>query len=120
MNNTMEYKGYIGSVEFSEQDQLFFGKVQGIRSLISYEGQSAKELVEDFHGAVDDYLAICAEEGAEPELAYKGSLNIRLGPELHRTAAIYAMSHNQSLNSFIETAVREKLSDYRAEALRRI
>ena len=38
MNNIMEYKGYVGSVEFSEPDGIFFGKVQGIRSLISYEG----------------------------------------------------------------------------------
>ena len=109
MNNTIEYKGYIGSVEFSAQDQLLFGKVQGIRSLISYEGSTVRELVEDFHGAVDDYLALCEEEGTKPEVAYKGSLNVRLGPELHRSAAIYAISHNQSLNSFIESAVREKL-----------
>lgn len=60
MSNTMEYKGYLGSVEFSEADGVFFGKVLGIRALISYEGATAKELVEDFHGAVDDYLALCA------------------------------------------------------------
>ena len=45
MNNIMEYKGYVGSVEFSESDGVFFGKVQGIRSLISYEGTSATELI---------------------------------------------------------------------------
>ena len=61
MNNTMEYKGYVGSVEFSEEDGLFYGKVQGIRSLLSYEGTNASELVEDFHGAVDDYLTACEE-----------------------------------------------------------
>ena len=36
MNNTMEYKGYVGSVEFSEEDALFYGKFLGIRALISY------------------------------------------------------------------------------------
>ena len=71
MNNIMEYKGYLGSVEFSEPDGLFYGKVQGIRSLISYEGTNAKELVSDFHGAVDDYLALCKEEGTTPEIPYK-------------------------------------------------
>ena len=110
-NNTMEYKGYIGSVEFSENDGLFYGKVQGIRSLISYEGTNAAELINDFHGAVDDYLALCEEEGAKPEVAYKGSLNVRFkNTEIHRKAAIYAMQHNQSLNSFIEEAVEEKLT----------
>lgn len=56
MNNTMEYKGYVGSVEFSEEDALFFGKVLGVLALISYEGENARDLVEDFHSAVDDYL----------------------------------------------------------------
>ena len=110
MNNTMEYKGYIGSVEFSENDGVFYGKVQGIRSLISYEGKNAKELVKDFHGSVDDYLSMCEEEGTEPEIAYKGSLNVRLGSDLHKQAAVYAMAHKQSLNSLIEEAVREKVA----------
>ena len=37
MSNVMNYKGYTGSVEFSEEDHIFYGKVLGIRSLISYE-----------------------------------------------------------------------------------
>ncbi len=110
MKNTIEYKGYIGSVEFSEEDGVFFGKVQGIKSLISYEGTNAVELVEDFHGAVDEYLAMCKEENVEPEIAYKGSFNVRLSGDLHRRAALYAMLHQQTLNSFIEEAVRSKLS----------
>ena len=111
MNNIMEYKGYIGSVEFSESDELFYGKVQGIRSLISYEGWTAAELVADFHGAVDDYLTLCEEEGTKPEIAYKGSLNVRFkNRDTHRRAAVYAMTHDQSLNSFIESAVEEKLA----------
>ena len=114
MKNTMEYKGYVGSVEFSETDGVFFGKVQGIRSLISYEGTTAKELVEDFHDSVDDYLTLCEEEGTPPEVGYKGSLNVRLGGDLHRRAAIYAMAHQESLNSFIEGAVRDKLTSLNA------
>ena len=37
MSNTIEYKGYIGSVEFSEEDGVLFGKVMGIRALVYYE-----------------------------------------------------------------------------------
>ena len=109
MNNTMEYKGYIGSVEFSEEDALFYGKVLGIRALISYEGTNAAELVADFHGAVDDYLELCAQSGTEPEKAYKGSFNVRISPELHKQAVIAAMSHNMSLNSFVETSIQQAL-----------
>ena len=111
MNNLIEYKGYIGSVEFSESDGIFFGKVQGIRSLISYEGTNAAELISDFHGAIDDYLSLCEEEGSSPEIPYKGSFNVRFKKkENHRRAAIYAMTHDQSLNSFIEEAVEEHLN----------
>ena len=105
MNNTMEYKGYVGTVEFSEKDGLFFGKVVGIRSLISYEGTTAKELVDDFHGAVDDYLLLCQDQGVEPEKAYKGSFNVRIAPELHKRAMVYAMENQMSLNSFVEEAI---------------
>lgn len=110
MNNTMEYKDYIGSVEFSESDGIFFGKVMGIRALISYEGTNAKELVEDFHSAVDDYLSLCDEKGIAPERAYKGTFNVRISPELHRQCAIYAVSHQKTLNSFVEDSLKRALS----------
>lgn len=105
MNNTLEYKGYIGSIEFSAEDALFFGKVMGIRALISYEGDNAHDLVANFHGAVDDYLEMCSAERIEPEKAYKGSFNVRISPELHRQAAITAMSRQMSLNSFVESSI---------------
>ena len=111
MNNTFEYKGYVGSVEFSESDQILFGKVQGIRSLISYEGTTVSELIEDFHGAVDDYLELCSAEGKLPEKAFKGSFNIRFkDPELHKKAAVYAYNHKVSLNSVVEESVAEYLA----------
>lgn len=106
MKNTMEYKGYIGSVEFSESDEIFFGQVQGIHSLISYEGTNAKELIEDFHEVVDEYLELCNEEGIEPEKAYKGSFNIRISPELHKQIALCAISNQVSLNSLVEKALQ--------------
>ena len=105
MNNTMEYKGYVGSVEFSEEDALFFGKVLGVRALISYEGENARDLVEDFHSAVDDYLELCAAEGVEPEKADKGRFNVRISPELHKKAAIAAMAKQISLNRFVEESI---------------
>lgn len=112
MNNTIEYKGYVGSIEFSEEDALFFGKVMGIRSLISYEGENAHDLIEDFHGAVDDYLEMCAAEGIEPEKAYKGSFNVRISPELHKQAVIAAMSRQMSLNSFVENSIERAILAY--------
>lgn len=109
MNNTMQYKDYLGSVEFSEKDNLFYGKVLGIRSLVSYEGRTATELVKDFHSAVDDYLVMCQEEGKEPEKAYRGSFNVRISPELHKQAVIAALTKQVSLNNFVENSIEQAL-----------
>ena len=106
MNNTMRYKGYVGSVEFSENDSVFYGKVLGIRSLISYEGANAKDLVSDFHEAVDDYLALCKEDGVSPEVAYKGSFNVRISSQLHEQLAVYAQNQGISLNKLVENALQ--------------
>lgn len=105
MKNAMEYKGYFGTVEYSASDNILFGKVIGINSLISYEGSSLEELKSDFEGAVDDYLELCAENGIEPEKNYKGTFNVRIPPELHRSLALYSASHNQSLNASVEAAI---------------
>lgn len=107
MSSTMQYRGYVGSVEFSEEDCVFYGKVQGIRSLISYEGENARDLIDDFHGAVDDYLRTCEAEGITPETAYKGSFNVRIAPELHKRLAIYAVEHQMSLNSYVERTLAQ-------------
>lgn len=110
MNNTMEYKGYIGSVEFSEEDGILFGKVLGIRTLLSYEGENGKELLKDFHSAVDEYLSLCEEKGIEPEHAYKGSFNVRISPELHKMIAVRATEQQISLNRFVENALLASVS----------
>lgn len=111
MSSLMKYKGYSGNVEFSEADGVFFGEIQGIRSVITYEGTNSEELLKDFHDSVDVYLEFCKSQGIAPETPYKGSLNVRFKDKnVHRDAAIYAKTHNQSLNSFIEEAVIEKLA----------
>lgn len=110
MSNIMEYKNYVGSVEFSQSDSLLFGKVMGIRSLVSYEGTTAKTLIKNFNEAVDDYLALCKERNEEPERAYKGSFNIRISPDLHKQSVIYASSKGVSLNSFVEKALENYVS----------
>lgn len=58
----MTYKGCVGSVEFSDADGVFFGKVQGVRSLISYEGETREALQADFRKAVDAHLELCQEK----------------------------------------------------------
>lgn len=105
--STMEYKGYLGTVEYSQQDHVLFGKLAFIRDLVNYEATNVEELEREFKTAVDDYLATCEKLGREPELPFKGTFNVRVGPELHRAAVI--ASGDQSLNSFVCDAIREKI-----------
>jgi len=107
MSDLLEYKGYHGTVEYSAADGILFGKVLGIRGLISYAGKSLNSLRSDFEGAIDDYLEMCADEGVEPQRAYKGKFNVRIAPELHKSLAIYSASTGQTLNSTVEEAIRQ-------------
>lgn len=92
-------------MEYSKEDDCLFGKVVGVRSLLSYEGESIKELKADFQRVIDEYLADCGERNVEPEQPYKGTFNIRISPELHRNIALYAMEHGKSLNAAVEEAI---------------
>lgn len=104
--NRLTYKNYIGTVNFSEEDGVFFGKVMGITDSISFEGDSVDSLVEDFHNAVDEYLEFCAENDKEPQQQYKGSFNVRISPDLHRQASLMAQARHISLNNLIEQSVK--------------
>lgn len=106
MKNMMQYKGYYGSIEFDADDLLFYGKLEFINSLISYEGETAKQINAAFKEAVDDYLNTCRERKIEPEKPFKGSLNVRIGPERHEKAALVAKALGcSSLNEFFKLAL---------------
>jgi len=110
MKDTLRHRGYFGSIEFSEADMVFHGKVIGIKSMLSYEGGSAQDLVSDFQNAVDEYLEECANSGIEPERPFKGSFNVRINPELHQLAAMIALQKGVSLNAFVEEAITYETS----------
>lgn len=105
----LAYKGYTGSIEYSREDGLLYGKVLGIRGLISFEGDTGKKLEVDFRDAIDAYLADCKQNQVAPEKPFKGSFNVRISPKLHRTAALLAMEENSSLNSFVAESIRERI-----------
>ena len=106
MSNVLSYKNYNGTVEYSKEDHCLFGKVIGLKSLLSYEGNSVQELEEDFQNVIDEYLQDCKERNVAPEQPYKGSFNVRISPELHRTVAIYAIENGKSLNATVEEALK--------------
>jgi predicted HicB family RNase H-like nuclease len=106
----LEYKSYTGSIEYSPEDNLLYGKVLGINGLISYEGETGKLLEEDFKEAIDSYLTDCKETGKPPEKPFKGSFNVRIPATLHQKAALLAMETKTSLNNFVAEAIRFRVS----------
>ena len=113
MKNMMSYKGYYGSVNFDANDLVFYGKVEFINSLISYEGETAKEIDAAFKAAVEDYFETCAARAVVPEKPFKGSLNIRIGRDLHEKAALIAKKIGcASLNEFIKQALDHEIERF--------
>ena len=86
MKNVLHYKGYSAKPEYSAEDQVFYGKILGIDDLVDFYTENAKELEQEFHAAVDDYLAFCQEVGKQPQKEFSGTFNVRISPELHRKA----------------------------------
>lgn len=107
--NTLNYKDYIGTVSFSAEEEVFYGKVEHIHDLITFESENAHELKRAFEEAVDDYLSFCKEKGVEPEKPFKGSFNIRVKPILHKLAFQKAIQEGISLNKFIENTLEKEL-----------
>jgi len=100
---TLKYKGYTGSVEYSEEDNCLYGKILGMNQhLISYEGTTVEELQNDFTTAIDDYLEDCKEDGNEPKKPYTGVLNIRISPEIHSKIATLSKEKKVSINAYIK------------------
>jgi predicted HicB family RNase H-like nuclease len=109
----LEYKGYLGTAEISEEDGVFHGKLAFLRDLVTYEASTAKGLTKAFREAVDDYIADCEAEGREPDKPFKGSFNIRTRPDLHRAYANIATARGQSLNEVVADALEKALPKMR-------
>jgi predicted HicB family RNase H-like nuclease len=110
MKDVLTYKNFIGSVQFSAEDKVFHGKIEGISDLVTFEGQRVAELIKAFHEAVNDYIELCKEAGKEPERPFKGSFNVRIPSDLHRKAARKATLMGMSLNQLVQKALEEKVS----------
>lgn len=105
MKNILEYKGYFAKVEYSAEDKVLYGKIEGIRDLVNFESESIETIEQEFRNAVDDYLELCEELGQNPDKAYSGTFNVRIAPELHRKLALQAVKNSETLNSAVEKAI---------------
>lgn len=110
----MKYNGYFGSVHYNDDDKVFYGKLEFIRALVSYEGTDVVSLRAAFEVAVDDYLEFCKETGKQPEKPFKGSFNLRLDSELHKRLVSNAMSEGKTLNTFVKDILQRTVFETHA------
>lgn len=101
MKDLMKYKNYHGSFHFDDKEFIFYGKIEFINAVVTYEATDAKGLRKAFEDAVNDYLACCKKQKITPETPFKGSFNVRLGQELHRRVAVNAAHRHMSINKFV-------------------
>lgn len=115
MKNQICYKEYTGTVEFDEKKKILTGKVIGTSVSLKYSGACVDELIVNFHHVIDTYLASCAKNGKEPEHPFKGSFNVRVSPCTHKQASEYANSHDMSLNTLVNQAIRMFLTEHKKD-----
>lgn len=105
--NTMTHKGYSARVEFDERDNIFVGRVLGIRMMISFHGETVAGLRKAFQKAIEEFLRDCKEQGVRPEKPVSGKLLLRVPPELHGAALVAAQSAGKSLNQWASELLQE-------------
>ncbi len=108
MKNVLKYDDFIGSVNYCSEDEIFYGRIEGINDLVTFEGSSTKELKESFHEAVEDYKSLCIENDRDVFKSYKGSFNVRITPALHKRISEAALLKGISLNQFVQNALEHE------------
>lgn len=106
------HKGYVGTVELDTDHNELHGRVVNTRDVITYVAETAEGLQEEFVTSIEVYLESCREDGVEPNKPYSGSVNLRLGAELHKRAAIAAAMSGVSMNELIKRQVDKAIPEY--------
>lgn len=106
--NVLKYKHWTGLFEYEPEDELFHGRVLGLRDVIHFCGSSVEELKQSLADSVEDYLEACEAFGKKPERPHSGKLTLRLSPEEHAAVASAAAAKGMSINAWIsQTVARE-------------
>jgi len=106
----MEYKGYLGRVEFDDAAALFHGEVINTRDVITFQGTAVSELIQAFQDSVDDYLEFCRSRGEAPDKPFSGQFLARIPPELHRQVSLAAATAGQSLNAWVTDMLKSAVA----------
>lgn len=105
--NTMMRKGYTARVEFDERDSIFVGGVLGLRTMISFHGETVTELRAAYESAIEAFLHDRKELGVRPKEPASGKLMLRVSPEVHGAALVAAQAAGKRLNQWVPEVIEE-------------
>jgi predicted HicB family RNase H-like nuclease len=111
----MEYKGYVGQVEYDDEAGVFHGEIVNTRDVITFQGATVAELKKAFRDSVEDYLAFCSERGEEPEKPFSGQFVTRVSPDLHRRINLAATLAGKSLNAWVTEQLESGVQQLRTK-----
>ena len=105
--NTMKHKGYTARIEFDERDNIFVGRILGLRTIVSFHAETVAGLRAEFKTSIEEFLRDCKEEGVRPEKPASGKLMLRVPPEVHGAALVAAQAAGKSLNQWATEVIEE-------------
>ncbi len=108
--NAMMYNGYAARVEYDAEDRIFTGRLAGIDDIVTFHGESVKELETEFKTAVDGYLDMSERAGKPAQKPYSGRVMLRVPSEIHAAAAVAAEASGKSLNQWATEVLRRAVS----------
>lgn len=115
MSNIMRYRDYYATVCYEDETSTFYGQIEDIEDLVSFEADTVEGLKKEFAKNVNEYLELCKRHNKEPNKPYKGSFNVRVGPSLHKEAVMFAKTMTMSLNQFVMSAIKDKIEDIKKQ-----
>lgn len=108
----LQYKGYIGHVEFDDLNERFFGEIINTKAVITFQATMAHDLKQAFINSIENYLKQCNEQFKIPDVPFLGQLNLTISPELYRDVFIAAKHAGVSLDLWICSALRHAVYRY--------
>ncbi|WP_019132328.1 hypothetical protein [Peptoniphilus obesi] len=57
----LKHQNILGTLEYSKEDNLYFGKILNTKGYFLYHGETEEEAIKDFKYRIIDYLDYCKE-----------------------------------------------------------
>jgi len=106
----IEYKGYIGVVDFDPEIDLFHGTVINTQDVITFYGASITELRAEMQKSLEVYFEVCEEQGKTPDKPFSGTLTIETTPELYSRIALNAARRQLEIEVYLQEVLEKVVS----------